>query len=43
VRFRSTDLISPVETRDRLLGTLERALYRRQEAPVPAARTAITP
>jgi acetyl-CoA carboxylase carboxyltransferase component len=41
--FGQDELISPVETRDRLLGTLERALYRRQEAPEPAARTAIMP
>ena len=41
--FGQDELISPVETRNRLLGTLERALYRRQEAPEPAARTAIMP
>jgi acetyl-CoA carboxylase carboxyltransferase component len=41
--FGQDELISPVETRDRLLGALERALFRRQQAPEPAARTAIMP
>ncbi|MGO8861171.1 MAG: acyl-CoA carboxylase subunit beta [Acidimicrobiales bacterium] len=41
--FGQDELISPVETRDRLLSSLERALYRRQQAPEPAARTAIMP
>jgi acetyl-CoA carboxylase carboxyltransferase component len=41
--FGQDELISPVETRDRLLQTLDRALYRRQATPEPAARIAITP
>jgi acetyl-CoA carboxylase carboxyltransferase component len=41
--FGQDELISPVETRDRLLSSLERALYRRQQAPEPAARIAIMP
>jgi acetyl-CoA carboxylase carboxyltransferase component len=41
--FGQDELISPVETRDRLLRALERALYRRQGMPEPAARTAIVP
>jgi acetyl-CoA carboxylase carboxyltransferase component len=41
--FGQDELISPVETRDRLLQSLERALYRRQGTPEPAARTAIMP
>ncbi len=41
--FGQDELISPVEVRDRLLGSLERALYRRQAAPEPAARVAIMP
>ena len=41
--FGQDELISPVETRDRLLQSLERALYRRQATPEPAARTGITP
>jgi acetyl-CoA carboxylase carboxyltransferase component len=41
--FGFDELISPVETRDRLLHALERALFRRQAAPEPAARIAITP
>ncbi len=42
-RFGQDELISPVETRNRLLHSLERALYRRQSAPEPAARIAIMP
>lgn len=41
--FGQDELISPLETRDRLLHALERALYRRQAAPEPAARVAIMP
>jgi acetyl-CoA carboxylase carboxyltransferase component len=41
--FGQDELISPVETRDRLLHALERGLYRRQAIPEPAARIAITP
>ncbi len=41
--FGQDELISPVETRNRLLQSLERALYRRQATPEPASRTAITP
>jgi acetyl-CoA carboxylase carboxyltransferase component len=41
--FGQDELISPVETRNRLLQSLERALYRRQATPEPAARIAITP
>jgi methylmalonyl-CoA decarboxylase subunit alpha len=41
--FGQDELISPVETRNRLLQALERALYRRQATPEPAARIAITP
>jgi acetyl-CoA carboxylase carboxyltransferase component len=41
--FGQDELISPVETRDRLLQSLDRALYRRQATPEPAARIAITP
>jgi acetyl-CoA carboxylase carboxyltransferase component len=41
--FGQDELISPVETRDRLLHALERGLYRRQATPEPAARIAITP
>ncbi len=42
-RFGQDELISPVETRNRLMHSLERALYRRQAAPEPAARIAIMP
>jgi len=41
--FGQDELISPVETRNRLLQSLERALYRRQATPEPAARIAIMP
>jgi acetyl-CoA carboxylase carboxyltransferase component len=41
--FGFDELISPVETRDRLLHALERALFRRQAPPEPAARVGITP
>jgi acetyl-CoA carboxylase carboxyltransferase component len=41
--FGQDELISPVETRNRLLQSLDRALYRRQATPEPAARIAITP
>lgn len=41
--FGQDELISPVETHDRLLGVLERALYRRQAPAEPAARTVIMP
>lgn len=41
--FGQDELISPVETRNRLLHSLERALYRRQATPEPAARIAIMP
>jgi methylmalonyl-CoA decarboxylase subunit alpha len=41
--FAQDELISPVETRNRLLHALERALYRRQATPEPAARIAIVP
>jgi acetyl-CoA carboxylase carboxyltransferase component len=41
--FGQDELISPVETRNRLLQSLERALYRRQATPEPAARIGITP
>ncbi|HET6965326.1 MAG TPA: carboxyl transferase domain-containing protein [Acidimicrobiales bacterium] len=41
--FGQDELISPVETRDRLLHSLERALYRRQAAPEPVARIGIVP
>jgi len=41
--FGQEELISPVETRNRLLHALERALYRRQATPEPAARIAIVP
>jgi acetyl-CoA carboxylase carboxyltransferase component len=41
--FGQDELISPVEVRNRLLSSLERALYRRQAAPEPAARIAIMP
>jgi acetyl-CoA carboxylase carboxyltransferase component len=41
--FGQDELISPVEVRNRLLSSLERALYRRQVAPEPAARIAIMP
>jgi acetyl-CoA carboxylase carboxyltransferase component len=41
--FGMDELISPVETRNALLHSLERALYRRQAAPEPAARIAIMP
>jgi acetyl-CoA carboxylase carboxyltransferase component len=41
--FGQDELINPAETRNRLLHSLERALYRRQQAPEPAARIAITP
>jgi hypothetical protein len=41
--FGQDELISPVETRNRLLSSLERALYRRQVAPIPASRVAIMP
>ena len=37
------ELIDPRETRDKLLESLHRALARRQVAPEPVARTAITP
>ena len=41
--FGQDELISPVETRDRLLQALERALFRRQATPEPAARIGIVP
>jgi acetyl-CoA carboxylase carboxyltransferase component len=41
--FGQDELIHPEETRNRLLHALERALYRRQMAPEPATRIAITP
>ena len=41
--FGQDELISPIETRNRLLHSLERALYRRQATPEPAARIAISP
>ena len=41
--FGQDELIGPVETRDRLLRALERALYRRQGTPEPAARIGIMP
>lgn len=41
--FGFDELISPVETRDRLLDGLERALFRRQAPPEPVARIGITP
>jgi methylmalonyl-CoA decarboxylase subunit alpha len=41
--FGHDELISPVETRSRLLHALERALYRRQAAAEPAARITIMP
>ena len=42
--FGQDELISPVETRDRLLHALERGLYRRQATPEPRRTTiAITP
>ena len=41
--FGQDELISPIETRDRLLRALERALYRRQGTPEPAARVGIMP
>jgi acetyl-CoA carboxylase carboxyltransferase component len=41
--FGQDELISPVETRNRLLHSLERALHRRQAIPEPAARIAISP
>ena len=37
------ELIDPRETRDALLHSLQRALWRRQAAPEPVSRTAITP
>jgi len=37
------ELIDPRETRNVLLDALQRALYRRQAAPEPVSRTAITP
>ena len=37
------ELISPEETRNALLLTLQRAVQARQEAAAPVARTAITP
>jgi acetyl-CoA carboxylase carboxyltransferase component len=37
------ELIDPRETRNMLLHSLERALYRRQEAPGPVMRIGITP
>jgi acetyl-CoA carboxylase carboxyltransferase component len=37
------ELIDPRETRNALLHSLERALLRRQEAPVPVARVGIAP
>jgi len=37
------ELIDPRETRDALLHALQRALWRRQAAPEPVSRTAITP
>lgn len=37
------ELIDPRETRDALLGALERGLHARQRAPEPVQRTAITP
>ena len=41
--FGQDEMISPVETRNRLLQALERALHRRQAAAEPASRTAIMP
>jgi acetyl-CoA carboxylase carboxyltransferase component len=41
--FVQDELISPEETRNRLLHSLERSLYRRQAPPGPTARVAITP
>jgi acetyl-CoA carboxylase carboxyltransferase component len=41
--FGQDELINPVDTRNMLLHSLERALYRRQTAPEPASRVAITP
>lgn len=37
------ELIHPEETRDALLSALQRAIYSRQAAPEPVARTVITP
>jgi acetyl-CoA carboxylase carboxyltransferase component len=37
------ELIDPRETRDALLYALQRGLWRRQAAPEPVSRTAITP
>ncbi|MGW0044911.1 acyl-CoA carboxylase subunit beta [Rhodococcus sp. NPDC003348] len=37
------EMISPVETRNRLLAALQRGLYSRQAAAEPVARTVITP
>jgi len=42
-RFGFDELISPVETRNMLLHSLRRALYRRQAAPEPVGRIGITP
>ena len=41
--FGGDELIDPRETRNVLLHSLERALYRRQVAPGPATRSGITP
>jgi hypothetical protein len=41
--FGQDELISPVDTRNRLLRSLERALCRHQGTPEPAARTTIVP
>jgi acetyl-CoA carboxylase carboxyltransferase component len=41
--FGFDELISPVETRNMLLSSLERALYRRQASPEPARRVGIMP
>jgi acetyl-CoA carboxylase carboxyltransferase component len=37
------ELISPVETRDMLMRSLQRAMYRRQAVPEPVARIGIVP
>jgi hypothetical protein len=41
--FGFDELIDPEETRNVLLGALERALHRRQASPEPVARIGITP
>jgi len=41
--FGFDELIEPAELRNMLLRTLQRALYRRQEAPAPVARIGIVP